>query len=194
MPDVVTQTDKSYTIRLIVTDTIGSSEPYEFPIATADVTMHLGEGGYGVAFGKYSEATPNNKMVELDDDWSLVMDGHAVEDFVVEQGVHQGSTTKWFYRKWNSGMCELYGTRMVNIGVTIASGGAARSELISDYLPFVVYDANCVVDCSNINSWASSNTVPGKDMYGEVSYVVWRGALYEASDFDICIHIIGRWK
>lgn len=64
LPDVVSQTDKTYTIRLIVKDTIGSETPYEFHIATADVTLHLGEGGYGVAVGKYSEGSPDNKLFE----------------------------------------------------------------------------------------------------------------------------------
>lgn len=64
LPNVVTQVDKTYSVKLIVTDTIGSRDEYEFTIPTADVTLHLGNGGYGVAVGKYSEATPDKKMFE----------------------------------------------------------------------------------------------------------------------------------
>lgn len=64
IPNVVTQTDKAYSIRLIVTDTIGSREEYEFSIPTADVTLHLSNGGYGVSVGKFSSATANKKMFE----------------------------------------------------------------------------------------------------------------------------------
>lgn len=64
LPDVVTQVDKTYSVKLIVTDTIGSRDEYEFTIPTADVTLHLGNGGYGVAVGKYSEAAPDKKMFE----------------------------------------------------------------------------------------------------------------------------------
>lgn len=63
--DLVNDVTKSYTVKLIVEDTIGSSEVYEFKIPTADVTLHLAEGGNGVAIGKYSEATPSNRMFEV---------------------------------------------------------------------------------------------------------------------------------
>ena len=62
---IVTETTKSYTVRLIVTDTIGSSEAYDFTLPTADVALHLGAGGYGVAVGKYSEATADDKRFEV---------------------------------------------------------------------------------------------------------------------------------
>ena len=55
LTDVVTQTDKSYLVQLVVTDTMGTSIPYDFPIGTDKVTLHLRSGGRGAAFGKYSE-------------------------------------------------------------------------------------------------------------------------------------------
>ena len=73
---MVSLTDKSYSVRLIVSDTIGSSDTYEFAIPTAYVTLHLGYGGYGVAVGKYSEAAPDKKMFE------------SAWDAYFEKGVH----------------------------------------------------------------------------------------------------------
>ena len=64
LDDVELDTEQTYSVRLIVTDTIGSSNTYEFAIPTADVTMHLGKGGYGVAVGKYSAANKSKKMFE----------------------------------------------------------------------------------------------------------------------------------
>lgn len=64
LPDVVTQTRKSYAIRLIVRDALGAEESYDFGIPTADVTLHLAEKGAGVAVGKFSEASESNKMFE----------------------------------------------------------------------------------------------------------------------------------
>lgn len=64
LPDYVTDADKAYTIRLTVRDKVGSTEEYEFSIPTADVTLHLGKGGHGVAVGKYSQATPDKEMFE----------------------------------------------------------------------------------------------------------------------------------
>lgn len=132
IPGVVSQTDKSYTIKLIATDDIGKSEPYDFPIPTADVTMHLGENGYGVAFGKYSEATADNKMVELDDDWSLVMKGKAVTDFIIEQG----ASGDWFYRKWNSGIAECWLRKNVWGNCNTAWGSMYISEFSSGAVPY----------------------------------------------------------
>ena len=54
-PNIVSQTTKSYAIRLVIRDGIGSEDTYDFGIPTADVNLHLAEEGYGVAVGKYSE-------------------------------------------------------------------------------------------------------------------------------------------
>lgn len=136
LPNLVSQADKSYTIRLIVTDTIGSSETYEFKIATADVAMHLGEGGYGVAVGKYSEATPDKKMFEVAEDWDFVVGGEAVADFVVEQG----TSGIWSYRKWASGKAECWGRASIDAAINIPWGNLyiARVEGIS--FPFTFSD------------------------------------------------------
>lgn len=64
LDDVELSAEQSYSVRLIVTDTIGSSNTYEFTIPTADVTLHLGKGGYGVAVGKYSAAGKDKRMFE----------------------------------------------------------------------------------------------------------------------------------
>ena len=148
LADIVTQTDKSYTIRLIVTDTIGESEPYDFPIPTADVTMHLGKGGHGVAFGKYSEATADHKMVELDSDWDLVMDGESVKDFVLEQG----TSGNWEYRKWASGKSECWGKFEITATITEKWGSLYIDRIdgfslpdIFSYAPICVASSNAMV-------------------------------------------------
>lgn len=186
LPDVVTQTDKSYTIRLIVTDTIGSSEPYEFPIATADVTMHLGEGGYGVAFGKYSEATPNNKMVELDDDWSLVMDGHAVEDFVVEQG----TSGNWEYRKWASGKSECWGEFEINAMITEKWGSLYIDRIDGFSLPDIFSDAPICVASSNAIVANNGNSTTSKTQ----PILLINANTREGTLHTIQFVAFGRWK
>jgi hypothetical protein len=98
----VSDATKSYTVKLIVEDAIGSSDVYYFTIPTADVTLHLAEGGGGAAFGKYAE---RNKALEVAEDWDFVMKGEAVADFIIEQGV----SGIWKYRKWHSGIAECWG-------------------------------------------------------------------------------------
>lgn len=82
LPDIVTQTEKSYTIRLIVVDKVGSREEYVFSIPTADVTLHLGHGGHGVSVGKFSSATPDNKMFES------AWDGYFEKDLYAERTLY----------------------------------------------------------------------------------------------------------
>ena len=195
IPDAVSQTDKTYTIKLIVKDAFEKENPYDFYVGTADVTMHLGEGGYGVAFGKRSEATPQKKMVELANDWSLVMGGNAVADFVVEQGVIEGVADGpvWAYRKWNSGRCELYTHHIAAKGMSTQSGNVYCSTPITAFLPFTVYDLTYVVDCGNSNVWASSARTDLAEC-NAIPYRIWSGSTHEETTWHTSIHVTGRWK
>lgn len=189
---IVTQTDTSYTVQLIVTDTVGSKGTYEFTIPTADVALHLGEGGYGVAVGKFSEATADHKMFEVADDWDFVMKGQSVVDFVVEQG----TSGIWSYRKWYSGRCELYGYHQATGAVEVQSGNAYRSNAITAGLPFKVYDLSLAIDCCEINAWSTSVTYRATEGNESIAYVIWRGGAYAdvSTKWSSYIHINGRWK
>ena len=187
LPNVVTLTDKSYSIRLIVTDTIGSSDTYEFAIPTADVTLHLGNGGYGVAVGKYSEATPDNKMFEVAEDWDFQMKGKSVDDFVVEQG----TSGNWEYRKWYSGNVEAW------CFATDVNGAYADSlEVPSEtylYFPFDIYSAQPHLTLTG-NHWEVkkyyANTVTDKSM----KIVCYTEGNLLLTDISCAVHINGRWK
>ena len=184
--DVVSQTDKSYTIRLIVVDTIGSREAYEFPIPTADVTMHLGEGGYGVAFGKYSEATPDDKMVELAGDWSLVMDGSAVADFVVEQG----TSGNWAYRKWASGKAECWGKFEVTAMITEKWGSLYIDRIDGFSLPSIFSHAPICVASSN--AMVANNGDPTTSKTQPILLI--NPNTREGTLHTIQFVVYGRWK
>lgn len=190
LPNVVSQTDKSYTIKIIVRDSIGSEEPYYFSIPTADVTMHLGKGGYGVAFGKYSEATADNKMVELDDDWDLVMSGEAVKDFIVEQG----TSGNWEYRKWASGKAECWGRFSVDADVNIPWGSLyiARINEIAfpitfSATPICVYGGTggTTLMIANNGNATPTSTQP---------IVLIRPSVTEKTTYLIQFVAYGRWK
>lgn len=47
--------DRSYTAKIVVTDSLGNSAEFEENIPTEKVTFHLKEGGKGAAFGKAAE-------------------------------------------------------------------------------------------------------------------------------------------
>ena len=74
LDDVVTETDKTYAVQLIVEDTVGESIPYDFTIPTDKVTLHLGYGGHGVAVGMYSQASAGNELFESDWDAKFYKD------------------------------------------------------------------------------------------------------------------------
>lgn len=190
LPDIVSQTDKTYTIRLIVKDTVGSSETYEFQIATADVTLHLGVGGYGVAAGKYSEATENNKMFEVADDWSFVMGGKAVSDFIVEQG----TSGIWTYRKWNGGVAECFGRMSVDADVNIPWGSLyiARINEVAfpitfSATPICVYGGTggTTLMIANNGNATPTSTQP---------IVLIRPSVTEKTTYLIQFVAYGRWK
>ena len=61
-------TEKSYTAKIIVTDSLGNTASYEATIPTEKVAFHLKAGGDGAAFGKMAE---KSKAVELAADWNL---------------------------------------------------------------------------------------------------------------------------
>ena len=53
--DVEIAADRSYTAKIVVTDSLGNSTEFEENIPTEQVAFHLKEGGKGAAFGKAAE-------------------------------------------------------------------------------------------------------------------------------------------
>ena len=60
--------DKSYTVRIIATDSLGNSATYTASIPTKTWAMKFRPNGQGVAFGKAAE---HDKTFEISDDWYL---------------------------------------------------------------------------------------------------------------------------
>lgn len=58
LPGITTDPEKAYQVQIILRDTIGEREVYTFDIASQFHTIHLKEGGKGIAFGK--RATKDN--------------------------------------------------------------------------------------------------------------------------------------
>lgn len=61
-------TEKSYTAKIVATDSLGNTATYEATIPTEKVAFHLKAGGDGAAFGKAAE---KSKALELAADWNL---------------------------------------------------------------------------------------------------------------------------
>ena len=73
--------DPSYTyyIEFTATDTIGGTETETFAVQTAAYSIHVKNGGNGVAFGKTSEIA---NAVEIQEDWDLYYKGDTIENLV----------------------------------------------------------------------------------------------------------------
>lgn len=56
IPGITTDPEKAYQIQILVEDTVGESNTYTFDIPSQFHTIHLREGGKGIAFGKRSDS------------------------------------------------------------------------------------------------------------------------------------------
>lgn len=182
--DCVEDPTKAYAVKLIAKDSVGSSESYDFTIPTADVALHLANGGRGVAVGKY--ATEQDTF-EIAEDWDFKMKGDTVADFVVEQG----TSGNWEYRKWHSGNVEAW-CLATNVNGAYADSLEVPSET-SLYFPFDIYSAQPNLTLTG-NHWEVkkyyANTVTDTSMkiicYTEGSLLL--------TDISCAVHINGKWK
>ena len=182
--------EESHALVLTATDSTGSTGSATLTIPTVRVTIEFGADGVGIAFGKTSEHDAFECAWDAEFHKNVSIKGSPIADFVIEEG----TSGIWNYRKWYSGRCDIYGFHVSSIAVDVATGNIWRSNLITVDLPFKVYGLTVVVDCCDINSFASSNTFFSNDGQTTVSYVIFRGATYATYGWQTHIHINGRWK
>ena len=99
-------TTKAYTVTIRCIDSIGGYKDIPYTIPTSDVCLHLRKGGNGASFGEYSQ---DENTLSVAPSWDFKMKGSVVDDFIVEQGMDG----MWTYRKWNSGIAECWGGKVV---------------------------------------------------------------------------------
>lgn len=82
--DVEIAADRSYTAKIVVTDSLGNSTEFEENIPTEQVAFHLKEGGRGAAFGK---------AAEQDELLDVAWDARFREDVQVDGALQVGGKT-----------------------------------------------------------------------------------------------------
>ena len=82
--DVEIAADRSYTAKIVVTDSLGNSTEFEENIPTEQVAFHLKEGGKGAAFGK---------AAEQDELLDVAWDARFREDVQVDGALQVGGKT-----------------------------------------------------------------------------------------------------
>ena len=193
--DVVTQTDKSYLIELVATDTIsGASVPYEFPIGTDKVTLHLRQGGKGVAFGKYSEGEDELLecawKAEFDKGIYIGEEKQPISDFVIEHGTNG----IWTYEKRASGISICYGSKQYDNLTTPQAWG---SGCFTDILDFDAFPTGCfnAVPKAFLSIYGNGlRSVQISGLTKSQIHIRVSDMGNEANTATISVLAIGRWK
>lgn len=73
--NVVSNASVSYIVEVGVIDDVGESSSLRITVPTSSIDFHLRKGGYGAAFGKYSE---RENAVEIADNWDLFYKGENI--------------------------------------------------------------------------------------------------------------------
>lgn len=73
--------DSAYTLRVTVTDSLGQSSSASAEIPTGLYTMHILQGGKGVAFGKQAE----HYGLEISGDWPIRVEGQHLEEYFMDR-------------------------------------------------------------------------------------------------------------
>ena len=155
----------------------------------------LGYGGYTNEIGAthiYGD------KIRLYSNNGIVIDGNILADFVVEQG----TSGIWYYRKWNSGRAECWGSVSVNTAVTTAWGSmyAGATKMSRQNYPFTFtsqpIEMASVRTASNaVWVFAESGSVGTNTTTQSAVYNICRPSQITASsNYHICLHVSGRWK
>jgi len=184
--------ENAYVVAITATDTIGAvSSVRTIAVSKSITTFHLAENGMGVAVGM--KATEPRSFA-LNPDWDFYA-GANKSDYIVEQG----TSGIWRYRKWKSGVCELWGMTTVNMSTvskTTFASNAVYTESITLSLPFSAgtADESVVVGmaqylCILSNAFTSSGSNP------VVGFRLQRLTDMTSSDpVAVRLYIIGKWK
>lgn len=183
----VLDADYSYTVRLRLTDSWGDVD-YFFEIGTGYTTVDYRNTGKGIAFGKVSEKDAFEVNMDVDLKKTLQKNGTDV-DLCIGRGYD--STTGFFWRKWSSGLCELWASvtdHPTSSTAISGTGSTYYSEQLSHTLPFSIYEAVITGTCNHsgyitATSWSGST----------ITYRIARGVDITSEDYTTRLHIIGRW-
>lgn len=176
--DVVTQTDKSYLVQLVVTDTMGASVPYDFPIGTDKVTLHLRRGGRGAAFGKYSEGADD--LFECA--WKAEFDKGVYGD---TYGSHNGNVNGDTYGSHNGG---VVGNVKGNVEGTVYGTleGSHNNKYAADVLAFAM---ECQVGLTPFVTRQTSVNLPPEGQYDFSA-----GVVHRRSDTQINVYLTDYYR
>lgn len=192
----------SYVVRVMAIDDVGRYAEAYITVSTDKVYWHRDGERNALGLGKYNE-----RDNAIDSAWDFYMNGNKVTGlpapvdatdavplgFLQDHIVQQGTSDDWVYRKWNSGLVELWG-----YATATRENGYVLSKELS--YPITLTAAMCGIGTLNSyggNSWES---LPWnlKLAYGPTACKIWihdsSGSFTADSALTASIYILGRWK
>ena len=212
LPNIVADKLKAYTVELNIIDDTYIPSAILFNIPSENVTLHLREGGKGVAVGKYSQ---NENEFECGWDarfygnmYHQDVDGSHLINTVIEQGTKDIATVKsdqsfdknitWYYRKWLDGSAECWCRRNVDVNVNYAWGSALYygvTTTINYPIQFIekpICQITCEYGDDEISLFVASSGT-GTNIYA-TPVMLCRATSNDSVNCNILYHAHGRWK
>lgn len=126
---------------------------------------------------------------------SLSIGGNTVADFIIEQG----TSDIWTYRKWNSGIVEMYATPMAHGAVDDTQKDSnGKSLSVNAYtLPFTLHgEICCNVNCFSPQGWKVQSVYPKliNSSNNTIEIIMYTESETTISNVYISINIITHWK
>jgi hypothetical protein len=196
-------TQVSYTVKVRAIDEIGNPAESLATVSTEKVYCHRDGKRNALGLGKYNE-----RDNAVDSAWDFYMNGKKVtglptptdstdavplgllKDYVVEQGVDGN----WTYRKWSSGIAELWG-----IATTTMANGSVMQGRVS--YPFALSGTIYGIGTLNDAGGNAEGALPWnmKLTYDTSLCEVWvhnSGSVgfTSSTNLKVSIYIMGRWK
>ena len=195
-------TQLTYVVHIRAIDDVGRYAETFITVPTETVYWHRDGERNALGLGKYNE-----RDNAVDSAWDFYMNGNKVtglptpenatdavplgflQDYIVEQG----TTGDWVYRKWSSGLAELWG-----YGTATRENGYVLSKELN--YPFALTRALCGIGTLNSYGGNTAESLPWnlKLAYGPTTCKIWihdsGGSFTTDSALTASVYIFGRWK
>lgn len=193
----------SYVVQVRASDEIGKAAETQIVVPTEKVYWHRDGKNNALGLGKYNEKTN-----ALDTAWDIYMNGKKVTGLPTPTGstdavplgllkdyvVDQGTSGNWTYRKWNSGVAELWGI----VYAAFANGVVMQGR--SSY-PFALKETIYGIGTLNDAGGNAGSSLPWnlKLTYDTSLCEAWvhnSGSTWfaETATLKVSVYITGRWK
>lgn len=196
-------TQTSYVVHIRAVDEIGNPAESFITVPTEKVYWHRDGARNALGLGKYNE-----KDNAIDSAWDIHMNGKKVTGlptptnstdavplgFLKDYVVEQGTSGIWAYRKWSSGLAELW----CSLAATHQNGYVLASEEVA--YPFTMTSAVCGIGSLNSYGGNTGEALPWnmKLAYGPTACRMWVHSSGGGFATDTTVYgsayIVGRWK